>query len=70
MGRFLKGLLLRYVNFLLSLVMGEACMEGHEGSQMGFADGFVQAFRNLNSVVVPAFVGVPKNEEQDAKKGL
>ncbi|PQE22147.1 proteophosphoglycan ppg4 protein [Rutstroemia sp. NJR-2017a BBW] len=28
-----------------------------------------QAFRNLNSVVVPAFVSVPKNEEEDAKKG-
>ncbi len=31
--------------------------------------GYLQAFRNLNSVVVPAFVGVPKNEEEDAKKG-
>jgi hypothetical protein len=30
---------------------------------------FAKAFRNLNSVVVPAFVGVPKNEEEDAKKG-
>ncbi|KAG0649668.1 hypothetical protein D0Z07_3941 [Hyphodiscus hymeniophilus] len=28
------------------------------------------AFRNLNSVVVPAFVGVPKNDEDDAKKTL
>lgn len=30
---------------------------------------FAKAFRNLNSVVVPAFVSVPKNEEEDAKKG-
>jgi len=28
-----------------------------------------KAFRNLNSVVVPAFVGVPKNEEEDRKRG-
>ncbi|KAG9230250.1 hypothetical protein BJ875DRAFT_385578 [Amylocarpus encephaloides] len=28
-----------------------------------------QVLRNLNSVVVPAFVSVPKNEEEDAKKG-
>ncbi|KAI9740891.1 MAG: hypothetical protein M1818_004496 [Claussenomyces sp. TS43310] len=27
------------------------------------------AFRNLNSVTVPAFVSVPKNEEEDRKKG-
>jgi len=30
---------------------------------------FAKAFRNLNSVVVPAFVGVPKNEAEDAKRG-
>jgi len=30
---------------------------------------FAKAFRNLNSVVVPAFVDVPKNVEEDAKKG-
>ncbi|KAH6663794.1 hypothetical protein B0J14DRAFT_252927 [Halenospora varia] len=30
---------------------------------------FAKAFRNLNSVVVPAFVSVPKNEEEDAKRG-
>ena len=29
---------------------------------------FKQAFRNLNSVVVPAFVSVPKSEEEEAKK--
>jgi hypothetical protein len=29
----------------------------------------MQAFRNLNSVVVPAFVSVPKSEEEEAKKG-
>jgi len=28
-----------------------------------------KAFRNLNSVVVPAFIGVPKNEEEDRKRG-
>ncbi|RDW89236.1 hypothetical protein BP6252_01268 [Coleophoma cylindrospora] len=31
---------------------------------------FAKAFRNANSVVVPAFVSVPKNEEEDRKKGL
>ncbi|CAD6443319.1 3afa8c08-3605-4411-a53b-9eb1655aa8d8 [Sclerotinia trifoliorum] len=30
---------------------------------------FVKAMRNLNSVVVPAFVSVPKNEEEDKKRG-
>jgi len=30
---------------------------------------FTKIFRNLNSVVVPAFVSVPKNEEEDRKKG-
>ncbi|EPE36513.1 hypothetical protein GLAREA_08676 [Glarea lozoyensis ATCC 20868] len=30
---------------------------------------FTKVFRNLNSVVVPAFVSVPKNEEEDRKKG-
>lgn len=30
---------------------------------------FAKAMRNLNSVTVPAFVGVPKNEEEDAKRG-
>jgi len=29
---------------------------------------FANAMRNLNSVVVPAFVGVPKSEEEEAKK--
>jgi hypothetical protein len=27
-----------------------------------------QAFRNLNSVVVPAFVGVPKNSAEEEGK--
>lgn len=30
---------------------------------------YLQAMRNLNAVTVPAFVSVPKNEEEDAKKG-
>jgi len=30
---------------------------------------FAKAFRNLNSVTVPAFVSVPKNEEEDSKRG-
>ncbi|KAF7868346.1 hypothetical protein EAF04_004878 [Stromatinia cepivora] len=30
---------------------------------------FVKAMRNLNSVVVPAFVSVPKNEGEDKKRG-
>jgi len=30
---------------------------------------FAKAFRNLNSVVVPAFVKVPKDEEEDVKTG-
>lgn len=29
----------------------------------------VQAFRNLNSVVVPVLVTVPKSEEEEAEKG-
>lgn len=29
---------------------------------------FPQAMRNLNSVVVPAFVNVPKSEEEEAAK--
>ncbi|KUJ08098.1 uncharacterized protein LY89DRAFT_702140 [Mollisia scopiformis] len=29
---------------------------------------FAKVFRNLNSVVVPAFVSVPKSEEEEAKK--
>ncbi|TVY82658.1 hypothetical protein LSUE1_G004510 [Lachnellula suecica] len=29
---------------------------------------FAKAFRNLNSVAVPAFVGVPKTEKEDAEK--
>lgn len=28
---------------------------------------FVQAFRKLNAVTVPAFVKVPKTEEEDMK---
>ncbi|PQE32213.1 proteophosphoglycan ppg4 protein [Rutstroemia sp. NJR-2017a WRK4] len=52
--------------------------EGGEGSIMKVEDrwngeipegAIAKAFRNLNSVVVPAFVSVPKNEEEDAKKG-
>lgn len=31
---------------------------------------FLQAFRKINAVTVPHLVGVPKNEEEDAKKGL
>jgi len=27
------------------------------------------AFRHLNAVTVPKFVGVPKNDEEDAKRG-
>lgn len=30
----------------------------------------LQAFRKINAVTVPHLVGVPKNEEEDAKKGL
>jgi len=30
---------------------------------------FAKSFRNLNSVTVPKFVSVPKNEEEDAKRG-
>lgn len=30
---------------------------------------FAKAMRNLNSVVVPTMVGVPKNEEEDKKRG-
>ncbi|MCJ1367669.1 hypothetical protein MMC16_006803 [Acarospora aff. strigata] len=30
---------------------------------------FTNIFRQLNSVTVPAMVGVPKNDEEDAKKG-
>jgi len=30
---------------------------------------FATAMRNLNSVAVPAFVSVPKNEEEDRKRG-
>jgi hypothetical protein len=33
------------------------------------ADYDAQAFRHLNAVTVPKFVSVPKNEEEDAKKG-
>ncbi len=33
------------------------------------ADVTSQAFRNLNAVTVPAFVSVPKTEEEDSKKG-
>jgi hypothetical protein len=40
------------------------------GSEGRFADTWKQAFRNLNSVVVPAFVGIPKSDEEDAKKSL
>jgi len=29
---------------------------------------FAKVFRNLNSVVVPAMIGVPKNEAEEAKK--
>ncbi|KAK6441436.1 hypothetical protein LTR95_002339 [Oleoguttula sp. CCFEE 5521] len=31
--------------------------------------GIANAFRHLNSVTVPKFVSVPKNAEEDAKKG-
>ena len=35
-----------------------------------FADGGMsQIFRQLNSVSVPKFVGVPKNDEEDAQRG-
>ena len=35
-----------------------------------FADSETsQIFRQLNSVSVPKFVGVPKNDEEDAKRG-
>lgn len=30
----------------------------------------LQAFRKINAVTVPHLVGVPKNEEEDSKKGL
>ena len=30
---------------------------------------WIQIFRQLNSVTVPAFVSVPKNDEEDAKRG-
>lgn len=30
---------------------------------------FSNALRNLNSVIVPKIVGVPKNKEEDAKRG-
>lgn len=30
---------------------------------------FTKAFRNLNAAVVPAFVSVPKSDEEDVKKG-
>ena len=33
------------------------------------ANCYVQAFRHLNAATVPKFVNVPKNEEEDAKKG-
>lgn len=31
--------------------------------------GVAQAFRHLNAVTVPKMIHVPKNEEEDAKKG-
>jgi hypothetical protein len=34
-----------------------------------FADHIIQAFRHLNAATVPKIVSVPKNAEEDAKKG-
>ncbi|ESZ90591.1 hypothetical protein SBOR_9024 [Sclerotinia borealis F-4128] len=39
------------------------------GGEVPGEGAFVKALRKLNSVVVPAFVGVPKNNQEDAKKG-
>lgn len=47
---------------LLAMVMSFVFLNAH-------ADLCEQAFRNLNSVTVPAFVKVPKNEEEDRKMG-
>jgi hypothetical protein len=43
------------------------CPEDFEEGSSTFAD-MMQAMRNLNSVVVPAFVSVPKSEEEEAAK--
>ncbi|QSZ28881.1 hypothetical protein DSL72_003386 [Monilinia vaccinii-corymbosi] len=39
------------------------------GGEVPSEGAFAKAFRNLNSVVVPAFVSVPKNDKEDAEKG-
>jgi hypothetical protein len=71
-GRYESGFILFYRTHLLSHG-GSApthppscrarCVDG------AHADALEQALRNLNAVTVPAFVSVPKNEEEDRKKG-
>ncbi|KAG4032427.1 hypothetical protein MFRU_007g03300 [Monilinia fructicola] len=49
----------------LKIVKVEDAWNGDVPSEGAFA----KALRNLNSVVVPAFVSVPKNDKEDAEKG-
>ncbi|KAB8291188.1 hypothetical protein EYC80_009876 [Monilinia laxa] len=49
----------------LKIVKVEDAWNGEVPSEGAFA----KALRNLNSVVVPAFVSVPKNDKEDSEKG-
>lgn len=42
----------------------------HSSKALWWLTIVLQAFRKINAVTVPHLVGVPKNEEEDANKGL
>lgn len=42
----------------------------HYSKSLRWLIKILQAFRKINAVTVPHLVGVPKNDEEDAKKGL
>lgn len=52
-----------------TLILLRAYLHWYLRSQTHANNSSSQVFRNLNSVTVPKFVGVPKNAEEDAKRG-